>query len=75
MYNIYVWVGVCVCKYIYIYSALLNKGDAVDVAAVVVNQRRIYYLVVTHDWQETLTGERALRVIFMYIDIYDAYLY
>jgi len=69
--------GVCVCVYVYmyIYSTLLNKGDAVQVAAVVVNRRRIYYLVVTHDWQETLTGARALWIIFMYIYIYNAYLY
>jgi len=66
MYNIYVWVVVCVC--VCVYSTLLNKGDAV---AAVVNQRRIYYLDVTHDWQETLTGARALWIIFMYIYIYD----
>lgn len=36
---------------------LLSNGEAVAAAtAVVVNRRRIYYLVDIHDWQDTLTG-------------------
>lgn len=62
---------------------LQSNGEAVAAAtAVVVNRRRIYYLVDIHDWQDTLTDECCI-VIYIYkkeererrIYLYDAYLY
>jgi hypothetical protein len=48
---------------------LLSNGEAVAAATVVVvNQRRIYYLVDIHDWQETLSDACGM-VIYMCVYI------